>query len=151
MNKASGGDGIPVELFQILKDHAVKMLHLICQQIWKIQQWPQDKIMSVIHSNHKERQCQRMFKLPHNCYHFTHQQSNAQNSPSEASIVCEPRTSRYMFKLHLEKAEEQEIKLPTSAGSQKKQENSRKKKTYFCLTDYTKACDFVDHNKLENS
>ena len=41
-NKASGGDGIPVELFQILKDDAVKVLHLICQQIWKTQQWPQD-------------------------------------------------------------------------------------------------------------
>ena len=42
MNKASGGDRIPVELFQILKDDAVKMLHSICQQIWKTQQWPQD-------------------------------------------------------------------------------------------------------------
>ena len=42
MNKASGGDGIPVELFQILKDDAVKVLHAICQQIWKTQQWPQD-------------------------------------------------------------------------------------------------------------
>ena len=42
MNKASGGDGIPVELFQILKDDAMKMLHSICQQIWKTQQWPQD-------------------------------------------------------------------------------------------------------------
>ena len=41
-NKASGGDGIPVEIFQILKDDAVKMLHSICQQIWKTQQWPQD-------------------------------------------------------------------------------------------------------------
>ena len=41
MNKASGGDGIPVQLFQFLKDDAVKVLHLICQQIWKIQQWPQ--------------------------------------------------------------------------------------------------------------
>ena len=41
-NKASGGDGIPVELFQILKDDAVKVMHSICQQIWKIQQWPQD-------------------------------------------------------------------------------------------------------------
>ena len=47
MNKASGGDGIPVELFQILKDDAVKMLHSICQQIWKIQQWPQDWKRSV--------------------------------------------------------------------------------------------------------
>jgi len=42
MNKASGGDGIPVELFQIVKDDAVNVLHSICQQIWKIQQWPQD-------------------------------------------------------------------------------------------------------------
>ena len=42
MNKASGGDGIPAELFQILKDDAVKVLHSICQQIWKTQQWPQD-------------------------------------------------------------------------------------------------------------
>ena len=42
VNKASGGDGIPVELFQILKDDAVKVLHSICQQIWKTQQWPQD-------------------------------------------------------------------------------------------------------------
>ena len=41
-NKVSGGDGIPVELFQILKDDAMKVLHLICQQIWKTQQWPQD-------------------------------------------------------------------------------------------------------------
>ena len=47
MNKAGGGDGIPVELFQILKDDAVKVLHSICQQIWKIQQWPQDRKRSI--------------------------------------------------------------------------------------------------------
>ena len=47
MNKASGGDGIPVEIFQILKDNAVKVLHSICQQIWKTQQWPQDWKRSV--------------------------------------------------------------------------------------------------------
>ena len=47
MNKASGGDGIPVDLFQILKDDAVKVLHSICQQIWKTQQWPQDWERSV--------------------------------------------------------------------------------------------------------
>ena len=47
MNKARGGDGIPVELFQILKDDAVKVLHSICQQIWKTQQWPQDRKRSV--------------------------------------------------------------------------------------------------------
>ena len=47
MNKASGGDGIPVELFQILKDDAVKVLYSICQQIWKTKQWPQDLKKSV--------------------------------------------------------------------------------------------------------
>ena len=47
MNKASGGDGIPAELFQILEDDAVKVLHSICQQIWKTQQWPQDWKRSV--------------------------------------------------------------------------------------------------------
>ena len=46
-NKVTAGDGIPVELFQILKDDAVKVVHLICQQIWKIQQWPQDWKRSV--------------------------------------------------------------------------------------------------------
>ena len=59
-NKPSGGDGIPVELSQILKDNAVKVPHSICQQIWKT------------HSNPKERQCQRMLKLPHNSTHLTH-------------------------------------------------------------------------------
>ena len=47
MNKASGGDGIPVKLFQILKDDAVKVLHSMCQQTWKTQQWPQDWKMSL--------------------------------------------------------------------------------------------------------
>ena len=71
MNKASGGDGIPVELIQILKDNAVKVLHSICQQIWKTQQWPQGLEKVSFHSNPKERQCQRMLKLPHNCTHCT--------------------------------------------------------------------------------
>ena len=68
MNKASGGDRIPVELFQILKDDAVKVLHSIYQQIWKTQQWL-EKVS--FHSNPKERQCQRMLKLLHNCTHLT--------------------------------------------------------------------------------
>ena len=64
-NQASGGDGIPGELFQILKDDAVKVLHF-----WKTQQWPQDWKSSVFIPIPK-RQCQRMLKLPHNCTHFT--------------------------------------------------------------------------------
>ena len=70
-NKTSGGDGIPVELFQILKDDAVKVLHSICQQIWKTQQWPQHWKKVSFHSNPKEGQCQRMLKLLHNCTHLT--------------------------------------------------------------------------------
>ena len=70
MNKASGGDGIPIELFQILKDDAVKVLYSICQQIWKTQQWPQDWKWSVFIPIPK-RQCQRMLQLPHNCTHLT--------------------------------------------------------------------------------
>ena len=71
MNKASGGDGIPVELFQILKDDAVKVLHSVCQQIWKTQQWPQNYKKVSFHSNPKERQCQRKLTLLHNCTHLT--------------------------------------------------------------------------------
>ena len=70
-NKASGGDGIPVELFQILKDDVVRVLHSICQQIWKIQQWPQDWKRSVLIPIPKNGNAKEMFKLPHNCTHLT--------------------------------------------------------------------------------
>ena len=71
VNKASGGDGIPVELFQILKDDAVKVLHSICQQIWKTAVAAKLEEVS-FHSSSKERQCQRMLKLLHSCTHLTH-------------------------------------------------------------------------------
>ena len=71
MNKAGGHDGIPVELFQILEDDAVKVLHSICQQIWKTTVATGLEKVS-FHSNPKERQCQRMLKLLHNCTHLTH-------------------------------------------------------------------------------
>ena len=71
-NKASGGDGIPVELVQILKDDAVKVLHSICQQIWKTQQSSGHRTRKGQFSfNLKERQRQRMLKLPQNCTHLT--------------------------------------------------------------------------------
>ena len=69
-NKAGGGDGISVELFQILKDDAVKVLHLICQKIWKTAVATGLEKVS-FHSHPKERQSQRMLKLPHNCTHLT--------------------------------------------------------------------------------
>uniref|UniRef100_A0AC11D552 Ras association domain family member 6 n=1 Tax=Ovis aries TaxID=9940 RepID=A0AC11D552_SHEEP len=68
-DKASGRNGIPVELFQILEDDAMKVLHSICQQIWKTQPWPQD--WKSFHSISRERQCQRMLKLLHSCTHLT--------------------------------------------------------------------------------
>ena len=64
-NKANGGNGIPVELFQILKDDAVKVLHSVCQQMWKTQQWPQDW------KSQSSSQSQKMFRLPHDCTHLT--------------------------------------------------------------------------------
>ena len=87
-NKASGCDGIPVELFQILKDDAVKVLHSVCQQIWKTPQWPQDWKRSVFipipkKGNPKECSNYRTIAL------ISHA-SNAQNSPSQASAIREP-------------------------------------------------------------
>ena len=85
-NKASGGDGIPAELFEKLKDVAVQV-HSICQQIWKTQQWPQDGRRSVFVP--VPDKCQRMLKLPHKCTHLTCWQSNAQNLPTQSSTVHE--------------------------------------------------------------
>ena len=64
MNKVSGGDGIPAEIFQILKNDAVKLLHSICQQIWKTQQWPQDWKRLVFIPIPKKGNEKKKFKLP---------------------------------------------------------------------------------------
>ena len=108
VNKTSGRDGIPVELFQILKDDAVKVLHSIYQQIWKTQQWPQDWKRSVF------------FPIPKNIQNTIALISHA----SKVMIkILQARLQHYMnvnfqmFKLDLEKAKESEIKLPTSVGS----------------------------------
>ena len=89
-NKASGGDGIPVELFQILKYDAVKVLHSICQQIWETQQWPQDWKRSVfipIPKKGSAKECSN--------YHTIALISRASKVmlkilPSQASTICEP-------------------------------------------------------------
>ena len=70
MNKASGGDGIPVELFQILKDDAVKALNMPANLKKSAVATGLEEVS--FHSNPKERQCQRMFKVPHNCTHLTY-------------------------------------------------------------------------------
>ena len=115
-NKASGGDGIQAELFQILKDDAVEVLHSICQQIWKIQQWPQDWKKSVFHPTPKKGN-------PKECSNYL---TIALISCASSVMLknLQARLQQYMnfqmYKLDLEKAEEPEIKLPTSAGSLKK-------------------------------
>ena len=93
MNKTSGGDGIPAELFQILKDDSVKVLHSTYQQIWKTQQWPQDWKRSVfipVPKKGNTKECSNY----HTIALISHQQSNVQVYPSQASTVCELRNSR---------------------------------------------------------
>ena len=142
-NKASGGDGIPVELFQILKDDAVKVLHSICQQIWKTQQRPQDWkrwIFIPIPKKGNAKECSNY----HTIALISHT-SKVMPKFSKPGFSNTWTVNSLMFKLVLEKAEEPEIKLPTSTGSWKKQESSRKN-IYFCSIDYAKAFDCVDHN-----
>ena len=118
MNKASGGNGIPAELFQSLKDDAVKVLYSICQQIWKTQQWPQDWKRSVF------------IPFP--------KKGNAKECSNHQTIAPISHANKIMFKiLHarlqqyvnhelpnvragFEKAEKPEIKFPTTVGSWKK-------------------------------
>ena len=132
MNKASGGDGILVELFQILKDDALKVLHSICQQIWKTQQRPQDWKRSVF------------IPIP--------KKGNAKECSNYCTIALISHASKVMLKIlqarfqqyvnHelpdvqavLEKAQEPEIKLATSSGSLKKQGSSRKTSISALLT-----------------
>ena len=88
MNKAKGGDGIPVELSQILNNDAMKVLHSICQQIWKTQQWPQDWKRSVfipISMKGNAKECSSY----HTIHSFHRLASNAENSPSLTSTVQE--------------------------------------------------------------
>jgi len=88
ISKASEGDEIPVELFQILKDGAVKVLHSICQQIWKTQQWLQDWKRSIfipIPKKGNAKECSNYYTIA-----LISHASNAQNSPSQASTVCLP-------------------------------------------------------------
>ena len=146
-NKASGGDGIPAELFQILKDDAVKVLHPICQQIRKTQQWPQDWKRSVfipISKKGNAKECSNIF------YH---------------TIALISHTSKVMLKILLARLQQYlNHELPdVQAGFRKGREtrdqiaNIRwiieetrefQKNIYFCFANYAKAFDCVDHNKL---
>ena len=144
MKKASGGDGIPVELFQILKDDAVKVLHSICQQIWKIQQWPQDWKRSVFIPIQKK--------------------GNAKECSNYRTIALISHASKVMLKI-LQARLQQYMKreLPDVQADFRKgrgtrdqianicwiiEQESYRKKIYLCFIDYAKAFDCVDHNQL---
>ena len=144
-NKASGGDGIPVELFQILKDDAVKVLHSICQQIWKTQQWPQDWKRSVF------------IPIP--------KKGNAKECSNYRTIALISHASKVMLKI-LQARLQQFVnhELPDVQAGFRKGRGTRdqianirwimekarefQKNIYFCFIDYAKAFDCVDHNKL---
>ena len=144
-NKASGGDGIPVELFQILKDDAMQVLHSICQQVWKTQQWPQDWKRSVFTPTPKK--------------------GNAKECSNYHTIALISHTSKVMLKIvqaRLQKYLNQELP-DVQAGFRKgkktkdqianihwmiKKAREFQKNIYFCFIDYAKAFDCVDHNKL---
>ena len=142
MNKASGGDGIPVELFQILKDDAVKVLHPICQQIWKTQQWPQDWKRS------------GFILIP--------KKGNAKQCSNYHTIALISHASKVMLKI-LQARLQQDVNhgLPDVPAGFRKGRGTRdqianicqiikkakefQKKIYFCFIDYAKAFDCVDH------
>ena len=142
-HKASGGDGFPVELFQILKDDTVKVLHSICQQIWKTQQWPQDWKKSVF------------IPIP--------KKGNAKECSNYCTIVLISQASRVMLKILQARLQQyMNHELPdVQVGFRKvrgtsnqianihciiKKARKFQKNTYFI--DYTKEFDCVDHNKL---
>ena len=143
MNKASGGDGIPAELFQILKDDAVKVLRTICQQIWKTQQWPQDWKRSVF------------IPIP--------KKGNAKECLNYHIMVLISHASKVMLKI-LQARLQLFCELPNVQGGFRKGIGTRdqianihwiiekarqfQKNIYFCFTDYPKTFDSVYHNKL---
>ena len=141
----SGGDGIPVELFQILKDDAVKVLHSIRQQIWKTQQWPQDWKRSVFIP---------ILKI-----------SNAKECSKYCTIALISHTSKVMLKILQARLQQyMNCELPdvqagfrTGRGTRDQITNIHwiirkarelEKNIYFCFIDYAKAFDCVDHIKL---
>ena len=124
----------------------MKVLHSICQQIWKTQQWPLDWKRSVFILIPKKGNAKKC-----SSYHTIALISHARKVTLK---ILQARLQQYAkqelpdFKLDLEKAEEPEIKLPISVGSQKKQENSRIASTSASLTSKAKVFDCVDHKKL---
>ena len=114
-NKVSGGDGIPAELFKILKDDAIKLLYSLCQEIWKTQQWPQNWKRSVLIPIPKKgstKECSNHWTIA-----LISQASKVMPKILQARLKHYVNQELLVFKLGLKKAEEPEIKLPTFSGS----------------------------------
>ena len=132
MIKAIGGDGIPVELFQVLKDDTVKVLHSICQQIWKTQQWPHDRKRSVfipIPKKGNAKECSN-YRTTALISHVSKVMLKILQARLQKYVNCERPDVQTGFR----KGRGPEIKLPTSAGSLKTQESSRKTSISALLT-----------------
>ena len=146
MNKASGSDGIPVELFQILKDDAVQVLHTICQQIKKTQQWPQDRKRSVfipIPKKGNGKECSN--------YHRIALISHA----SKAMLkILQARLQQYVnhelpdIQAGFRKGRRSKDQIANIHWIIEKTRKFQEKNIYFCFIDYAKDFDCVDHNKL---
>ena len=145
MNKASGGDGTAAELFQILKDDPVKVLHSMCQQIWKTQQWPQDWKRSFLIQIPKKGNCKE-------CSNYRTEELISHASEVMLKIL-QARFQQYVNQ-----------ELPDAQAGLRKGRGIRdqianicwivektrefQKNIYFCFIDYTKAFDCVTHNKM---
>ena len=116
MNKARGGDGIPAELFQILKDDAVKVLHPICQQIWKTQQWPHDWKRSVFIPIPNKGNAKECSNYPIQLHSF-HMSARSCSKSFKLGVNSTWTENFQIYKPNLKKAEEPEIKLPTYTES----------------------------------
>ena len=150
MNKTSGDDGLPVELFQILKDDAVEVLHSVCQQIWKTQQWSQEWKRSVFNPNFNSNfqfsvptfNWKRSVPIP--------KKGNAKECSDHFTIALISHASKVMLKILQDRLQQyvncelpdvqagfrkgRDIKLSKSAGSSKKQESTRKTSISALLT-----------------
>ena len=147
-NEASRGDGIPVELFQILKDDAVKVLHSLCQQIWKTQQWPQDWKRSVLILIPKKGNAKEYSK-----YRTTALISHARQVMLK---ILQARLQHYVnqdladLQAGFRKSRGIRDQIATIHWIREKAREFQKN-IYFCFIDYGKVFDCVDHNKLWKS
>ena len=144
-NKASGGDGIPVELFQILKDDTVKVLHSICQQIWKTQQWPQDwkrSVFILIPKKGHAKECSNYLTIAF-ISHASKVMLKILQARLQQLVNCELSDVRAGFRKG-RGTRDQIANIPWII----KKAREFQKNIYFCFIDYAKAFDCVDHNKL---